>query len=313
MRIRLRKGKQHELVEKAKKKWNFTWAALAKVLEVSEGYLRNELQNEIRTLSPPVFEKLCKLVDEDYCTFIEETLPPNWGQIKGGLMAPPPRPKEPKILAPPSEDLAEVIGLMLGDGNSYVSPKWGVCAVRVCGHLHLDREYLLEFVPSIFERVFGIALNHYEFEERNEIFAYKLSKDLVHTLAFYGFPPGNKKKNNVGIPTWIMCDQSFLRVCIRGLIDTDGSVYPRTDAHPVPSIWFKSAIPNLREDFRCALQQLDFNPTKWTKATSGFSRGSDVMQCSLARAEEVMRYYQEIGFNNPKHDRRFHNFIGATV
>lgn len=300
MRIKLQEGKQHELIKRAKRRWRYTWIALAKTLGVSGVYLRNELRNEIRTLPSQIYEKLCKLIGEDYHKFIKEKLPSNWGQMKGGLLAPPPRPRKPRVLARPSEDLAEIMGLMLGDGSVYINPRYGAYTIRICGHSHLDREYLLGFVSSIFERTFGIKLNYREHKNRKELFAYKQSKDLVHTLMIYGFPPGNKKKNNVGIPNWIMKNSKFLRACIRGLVDTDGSIYPRTRMHQVPSIWFKSSILALRRDFRQSLLQLGFHPTKWTSAISGFNGGSGSTQCSLARAEEVIRFYREIEFNNPK-------------
>ncbi|MFQ6130001.1 MAG: LAGLIDADG family homing endonuclease, partial [Candidatus Hadarchaeaceae archaeon] len=195
---------------------------------------------------------------------------------------------------------------MLGDGNVYVKPNNSLYLTRVCGNLYSDREYLLTHVKPLFERVFRVTMRVYEFKAENELFLYKSNKDLVTVLLSFGSPPGDKLKNNIGIPEWILSNHSFLKACIRGLVDTDGSVYPKTPLHPAPSIWFKSAIPNLRETFRKGLLALGFHPTKWGRALSW---GKNVMQCSLGRAKEVRRYYFEVGFNNPKHDKRFRRFI----
>ena len=81
-RIRLKKGKQKELIEKAKNKNKLTWQELSDFLNFSELYVCNELRHETRLLGAEAFEKLCKLVDKDYTVFIKDILDSNWGQIK---------------------------------------------------------------------------------------------------------------------------------------------------------------------------------------------------------------------------------------
>jgi intein/homing endonuclease len=56
----------------------------------------------------------------------------------------------------------------------------------------------------------------------------KQSKNLVFTLEEIGLKAGNKSKNRTSIPNWILKDKQYSIACIRGLIDTDGSVYPKT-------------------------------------------------------------------------------------
>lgn len=306
MRIKLRNGKQTELIENAKRKNGHTWSKLSDKLKISEQYLKKELRREKRTLSLRLFDCLCELAGKDYQMFIEKRLPQNWGQIKGGLAAPRSLPKNPRLLAYPSKDLAEIIGIMLGDGNVYVNSKHGIYVVRIGGDSRLDREYLMTFVPSLFMKVFGTKASFYFHKRQNELIVYKQSKDLIYTLGAYGLPPGNKVKNNVCIPSWVMDNPTFLKACIRGLADTDGSVCPRTKKHPVPSIWFTSAIPALRRTFEDAFHKLGYHPTKWVQ------RGT-IFQCSLAHSEEVIRYHGDIGFNNPKHENRFLRMCSGGV
>ena len=74
-RIQLKKGKQKQLVEKAKSKLNCSWKKLAKELSVSAGYLKNELRNEKRLLAEPVYKKLCKLNNGEITMQIEHPVP----------------------------------------------------------------------------------------------------------------------------------------------------------------------------------------------------------------------------------------------
>ena len=73
---------------------------------------------------------------------------------------------------------------------------------------------------------------------------------------------GNKKTNNVGIPSWIFNDVKFIQSCIRGLIDTDGFVCPITGRN-YHYIWFSSNINNLRRTFTKAMKILGLKTSKW--------------------------------------------------
>jgi hypothetical protein len=201
MRIKLQNGKQTELIGTAKRRNNYTWMKLSGKLGISEQYLKRELRLGMRTLPLHIFDNLCKLVgdDCDYHRFIEKKLPENWGRVEGGLAAPRSLPKNPRLIAYPSEELAEIIGIMLGDGNMYVNNKHGIYVVRISGDSRLDREYLATFAPSLFMKIFRAKVNFYFHKRRNELIVYKQSKDLVYTFGVYGFPPGNKVKNNVYI------------------------------------------------------------------------------------------------------------------
>ena len=88
--------------------------------------------------------------------------------------------------------------------------------------------------------------------------------------------------------------------CIRGLIDTDGSIYPKTKNHKTPTIWFSNSSPTIRRDFNKALKILGYRVSKWTAKKDRRCQG-----CSIGNAKDVWRYYQEIGFSNPKNVLRY--------
>lgn len=298
MRIILKSGKQKELILRAKE--NKTWGELANILDISTNYLLNELKNEERTLPEELYKKLIEITKTDYDTCIEQHRNDSWGQQKGGKLHKNNK-KEAKILTKTkTAEVAEICGIISGDGNIYVDGGKGIYQLRICGNSETDRDYLLGFVTNQFKKLFGVELGSYYFKTRKELIVYKQSKDLIHTLKHFGLKEGNKKIVNSKIPSWIFSDKDLMKAFIRGLIDTDGSLCPKTPSHPYPSIWYSSVIPNLRKGFDEILERLDIHRSKWTE--------SHAPQCCIGRSADVIKYYKEIGFNNPKHIKRFQKF-----
>lgn len=99
-----------------------------------------------------------------------------------------------------------------------------------------------------------------------------------------------------------MSNNKYLKACIKGLIDTDGSVFPKSRNKKLPQIEISSAIPNLREDIRNGLIKLGFKPSNWSK-------GRNVSNCGLYAKDQVLKFYKEVGFSNPKHTKKFINIL----
>ena len=51
------------------------------------------------------------------------------------------------------------------------------------------------------------------------------SSNLIAYLLKRGLLKGNKVKNQVDIPGWVLKRIDYRKACVRGLIDTDGSFY----------------------------------------------------------------------------------------
>ncbi|QQG38894.1 MAG: hypothetical protein HYS32_00300 [Candidatus Woesearchaeota archaeon] len=203
---------------------------------------------------------------------------------------------KPSILVnKPSVELAEFIGIMLGDGN-LTKAKAGNYQIRIVGHIENGKEHLSYHVAPLAKRLFGITFGIYEKREENKLYLSKGSKHLFYTLIKFGLMYGNKKSNNVKIPKWIFKDKNYLKACVRGLVDTDGCVCPIT-GRDYTYVWFKSSIPNLRKSFSKAMDVLGYKIAKWS--------GPENTQTFIGSKEIIKKYYKEIGFNNPYHERRF--------
>jgi len=56
---------------------------------------------------------------------------------------------------------------------------------------------------------------------------WKIDVGSLVKRARYGLKHGNKKSSNVRIPELVFSDNNYLRACVRGIFDTDGTVFPK--------------------------------------------------------------------------------------
>jgi intein/homing endonuclease len=244
MRIKLKKGIQKKMILDVKNKKSLTWKDFSKKIGVSETYLKWDLFNEKRTLSEEVYHELCNLLGNDFDKEIIKKLEEGWGRSLGGINS---TKKEKLVLNKKSNNLAELVGILLGDGNLW-ERKGGYYYISIAGDSEKDKDYLLNYVNPLFESLFNKKLNVKVSNQKKGMYLYLGDKNILFTLKNFGLKSGNKKKNNVGIPLWIFEKEEYLKACIKGLMDTDGSLCPIT-GRDYPYIWFSSAIENLRLDY----------------------------------------------------------------
>lgn len=197
-----------------------------------------------------------------------------------------------------NEKLASFIGIVLGDG--YIYSKNGGHEIVISSHSEDDVQFLKDYVDPLAQYLFNKIPKYLIDKKAKNIKLRIQSKDAVDLIINSGLKPGNKILNNTTIPKWIFKNKDFLRNCIRGIIDTDGSVFPKSTNKNTPQIEVSSRIPKLREDFRKGLMILGFKPSNWSK-------GSNTPNCGLYAKDQVFKYFNEITFNNPKHTKRFIN------
>lgn len=190
------------------------------------------------------------------------------------------------------EQLAELIGIILGDGNIFINKD--VAQLRiVCNSLN-EKDYLINFIKPLIENIFGITSRIVFHKTRNGIILSVENRNLIEFLISIGLMPGNKVKNQVTIPCWIRSDNKLLAACIRGLIDTDGSVFRMSKRDfDNPRIQFKNFNKALLEDVRNSLIELGFHPSKI------IYKG-----IFLSRLNEVRRFSEDIKFHNSKNVNR---------
>lgn len=195
-------------------------------------------------LPEDIFDKALKLLNIKRERIIFEVISPNWGQKIGGrrgiesLLKKYPdklvqwrklanknsvitnrkRIRIPKL----NEDLAEFIGVYLGDGTltEYF--------VSITGDSRYDITYF-NYLSNLIKKLFNLNAKIRKSKRGNALILVVHSVELCSLLKNYGFNYGDKIRNNSLIPRSIMHDDKLAKACLRGLIDTDGCVAKHTN------------------------------------------------------------------------------------
>lgn len=197
-------------------------------------------------------------------------------------------------LPKPSEDLAELIGAILGDG--------GISRYQLTISLNrLDDLEYSKHIACLIKTVFGVEPALYIREQVVQIVVSRVK--LIKFLLQQKLCVGSKVRQQVNVPKWIGSSPKFVKACIRGLLDTDGCFY--IDRHSQngrlylnPALSFTNRSMPLLHFFKNWLEKFNFHPTHRSKYA-----------IFLRREEEIMRYFKEIGSSNPKHIKKFESYL----
>ncbi len=286
MRVLLNKEFQRKLFYglKGSKPWADLSKKLNTKIHILKGYaLRGN------TMPKFLYDKI-KTNETD--KFLIKFLDDSWGKTKGGKNST----GSTKTINKPKLDknLAEIVGIVLGDGSIYANQTKGVYQVRVTGNINNEQKYISEYVKPLFESLFGVFGKIILKPEYGAVYLTFSSKELVLFFDRIGVYTSIKKKAS-GIPSWIKKEEEFSVACIRGLVDTDGSVYRLSKKDPhLKRISFKNTNKTLLEDFRMCLIKLDFHPSKVI-----------FNNVFLTRKNDIKRFADKIGFSNYKNVERF--------
>jgi intein/homing endonuclease len=202
-----------------------------------------------------------------------------------------------KILCPDeSEMLAEFLGIVFGDGGMN---GW---QLTVTLSISSDSEYI-HYVQVLGRKLFNIDPHLIRREQYGAGVIVFSSTDLVEFLVGKGAVVGNKVKQLIGVPRWIIRDTTYTRAFIRGLFDTDGCFY--IDHHTInrkvyrnPGISIRSYSPPLIGGLNNLLISLGYHPTISTENA-----------VVLRRRKEVLSFFNDIGSSNPRKYAKLKKFM----
>ena len=147
--------------------------------------------------------------------------------------------------------LAYVIGLAIGDGN-LSNPNGRAIRLRITCHVRYQ-----SLIQSISQTIQALL-------PKNKVSIIKRSKNYLDISCYsnqwenwlgWSAGKGSKFKQNVSIPGWILEKEEFLIPCLKGLIETDGSIY-RDRGYLM--INFVTTIEQLASDVMTMLFKLGF-------------------------------------------------------
>lgn len=173
-------------------------------------------------------------------------------------------------------DLAELIGVVLGDGHIEVFPR---CEALYILSSSNNRGFVRRY-SILVERVFGkkphvVKLN-FSNCTRIRVYERQISRRL-------NVPTGNRKNATYTIPRWIYTNKQYLLRYLRGLYEAEGSasVHLPTSTHKFS---FSNLNPSILRIVHSSMQRLHFHPH------------TDKVRVQISRKEEVVRAIKLLQF-----------------
>lgn len=188
-----------------------------------------------------------------------------------------------------SGDLAEFVGILLGDGH--------LTSTQVTVTLGNKENDYVRYVAGLMEKLYGISPKIITSKKGYKV-VYLGSTVLVRYFKKMGLAH-NKVKAQVNIPKWIFQKKDFMKQVVKGLFDTDGSVYKLK--YGIQLSFTNRSMP-LLTSYKKILRKLGFSP----------SQISDY-RVYITKQEDIKKFTDEIGFSNFKHKERLNNFLNGCV
>lgn len=312
--------KQKEFVKYFKEKIDLSWAEISEKLSVNENTISKSYCYETCNIPLEVFEKMTLLCKEDSklvlkkyqgkiideivvigrkvmgeqkkrleeinILFKNSNLELNNSKIQYSFS------DKKKGIALPSKitpELAEEIGMHYGDGFLSASK----FDYRLKGNLKDEVPYYKNYVAPLFKKLYNIDLDlkPYQTTYGFELYSRALWEFKAKTL---GIKPGNKQY--IEFPNCLRVnDIEILTAFLRGLFDTDGCVYFKTNygyKKYYPSIKLELFSKNIIIEVEKILGMLGLNPRTFFKGNKG--------TVYLNGIGSLLRYEKLIGWSSPK-------------
>ena len=204
-------------------------------------------------------------------------------------------------------DMAELLGIHIGDGC--ISRTSNYAEYYLGGDITEEVDYHKNWVEPLFNRkVMNPVLKknvQYKFHPKVRVYGfYIFNKKIVEFFEEFGISAGSKI--SIRVPKEIMKNSQLSKRFLRGLFDTDGSIYfdrnksLKANKNNRPIIKLGTVSKYLIKDVYILLKNLSFHP-RIKKPYSGKRNKNPVFNVLIYRVGDISRYIEEIGFKNPKH------------
>jgi len=200
-----------------------------------------------------------------------------------------------------SADLAEEVGLHLGDGSMNFYKNRGFYQLR--GHITDDKEHYNSRIKFLYKKLYNLDI-HIRDMKSTGVIGFQIWSDAIINFKnkIIGLPLG--KKDKIMMPDVIHTKVLFFSF-LRGLFDTDGSLYIENKrGKKYPRIDLKTTSKKLSSQIFELLNKYGINNSlyeykrkekNWNNLYSVIVRGF----------KNVRRWQKYVGSNNPKHIKKF--------
>lgn len=208
--------------------------------------------------------------------------------------------------AEPSEELAELIGILAGDGHiGKPGPGKDHCISIALNSLD-EQEYAVH-VKSLFVQTFGLQFTTYAHPHEHLLNIHRKSLGIINYLAAIGYV---KQNCLVTVPPWIFTSDNYASRFIRGVFDTDGCIalkrnHGRHEFYPVACIKSKDRCMIFRIAKWLFLKGIPLHVAKRRTLDPRTQTFASTTQLQVNGYTNVGRYMHIIGTSNKKNQNKW--------
>lgn len=197
--------------------------------------------------------------------------------------------------------ISELIGAIIGDGCIRYKPEMNQYYLEIVGNKDEEKQYF-DHLKNILKTEFNLDA-HIKTRARGlrlKVYSKLFVEFLINELNLHY----NKEKGqNIIIPKQIIQNSELLKYCIRGITDTDGSLFLSKKSHreDYPAIEISTTSKGLTLQLKEVLSN-KFRIGFRTYQPKGFLT---IYRLSLNGEGMVDKWYNEIGFSNQRNINRY--------
>jgi hypothetical protein len=190
----------------------------------------------------------------------------------------------------------ELVGALIGDGYLYTNK--GKYVVGFTGQPETDKEYF-EYLRRLINKVW-----QKEPQVKTRAGGLRIrfnSKPVIERLTkYFQLPTGKGKGEKVTLPKVIIDDWRLTRACLRGIFDTDGSIFTadKPGSPNYPSIEITTTSKQLAEQVKTMLESEGFRVAKIWQYQSKLSK-RPAYKVPLNGWKNLEKWLETIGMSNP--------------
>ncbi|MEW6035396.1 MAG: LAGLIDADG family homing endonuclease [Candidatus Micrarchaeota archaeon] len=213
-----------------------------------------------------------------------------------------------------NEDLAEVIGAFIGDGciSSYYEGERRRSVVLFTGNWKNDRVYYRKTIVPAIRKEFGGKRIIYHRKDDNSLRYVLCDRTIISFFLKSGMPVG-VKGNKLKVPIEIRKSERLAKACIRGIFNTDGSIYRRySKKYSNHSACYRNyAVIQFKMESRSIIRWIKTSLETHGIRVNRIIKTSNCRVIRITNQDGVRRFYKDIGFTHPYHERRYRKITGV--
>ena len=218
-----------------------------------------------------------------------------------------------KIILPDKKsDLAELYGILTGDGYINFYEKRQAYLIEISGNKLKDLNYLNLYVRSLIKSLYNLEPSLNYSKDQNTIRLILRSKMILNHLKKLGFPLGRKK--GITSPKWITNNEVFFKRFIRGVFDTDGYLCLKNkEGKKYPVIGISSISRLLLSSIQDYLSKYKITSYLGTSVdkSARYKKTLTINKLQISGLKNVKSFYEMIGSKNNRNLIKYNQMMGV--